>query len=380
MNIAILGTRGIPASYGGFETFAEELSWRLVERGHRITVYCRSHYTPRQMRSHRGIRLVVLPTIRHKYLDTVMHSFLCAIHTLGQNYDAVLVCNAANSIFVPFIRLSGAAVAVNVDGVERKRKKWNRVGQSYYHFSERVACRVADALVSDARVIQAYYRDTYRKGSHFIPYGASTEKTDSREALERFGLEPGKYWLYVSRFEPENNAHYVLEAFHRLGCYDFRLVMVGDAPYAGAYVRRLKEMAGDNVVFTGYVYGRGYRELVSHAYGYVQATEVGGTHPALIESMGMGNGVLAADTPENREVAGDAALLFSLSDPQDLTSKMRMAIEDRTLLPRLAERGRRRVRETYNWERVTDSYEKLFDALARKDLAALELDMSEVDP
>ncbi|MGH9337433.1 MAG: DUF1972 domain-containing protein, partial [Vicinamibacteria bacterium] len=206
MNIAILGTRGIPASYGGFETFAEELSWRLVERGHRITVYCRSHYTPRRMESYRGIRLVVLPTIRHKYLDTVTHSFLSALHTLRQNYDAVLVCNAANSIFVPLIQISGAEVAVNVDGVERKRKKWNRLGQSYYHFSERIACRVANALVSDARVIQAYYRDAYRRQSHFIPYGAPTEKTHSREALERFGLEPGKYWLYVSRFEPENNA------------------------------------------------------------------------------------------------------------------------------------------------------------------------------
>jgi glycosyltransferase involved in cell wall biosynthesis len=155
--------------------------------------------------------------------------------------------------------------------------------------------------------------------------------------------------------------------------------MVGDAPYARAYVQRLKEIAGENVVFTGYLFGRGYRELVSHAYGYVQATEVGGTHPALVESMGMGNGVLVADTPENREVAGDAALLFSLSDPQDLTEKMRIAIEDPALLARLAERGRRRVREIYNWERVTDAYERLLDALARKDVSALELEMGEAE-
>ncbi|MGH9336459.1 MAG: glycosyltransferase family protein, partial [Vicinamibacteria bacterium] len=140
-----------------------------------------------------------------------------------------------------------------------------------------------------------------------------------------------------------------------------------------------KENAGENVVFTGYLFGSGYRELVSHAFGYVQATEVGGTHPALIESMGMGSGVLAADTPENREVAGDAALFFSLSDPEDLAEKMRLCLGDPDLLPRLAERGRHRVRDIYNWERVTDSYERLLDALARKDVSALELDISEAE-
>ena len=151
MELATLGTRGIPANYGGFETFAEELSWRLAKRGHQVTVYCRAHYTSHEQSFYRGVRLVVLPTIRHKYLDTVAHSFVSALHSLGQGYDAVLVCNAANSLFIPIIRLGGARVAINVDGLEWKRKKWNRLGKWFYRLSEKVACRVANAVVSDAK-------------------------------------------------------------------------------------------------------------------------------------------------------------------------------------------------------------------------------------
>ena len=370
MRLAILGTRGIPASYGGFETFAEELSWRLVERGHEVTVYCRSHYTPRRLGSHRGVRLVVLPTIRHKYLDTVTHTFLSAVHGLGRRYDAALVCNAANSIFVPLLKLSGAPVAINVDGLEWQRKKWNRLGRGFYRFSERVAGRVADEIVCDARTIETHYRETYGRSSVFIPYGAPTEKETSMETLQKYELEAGKYILYVSRFEPENNAHRVIEAFQKLDRAPFPLVMVGDAPYAREYVERLKSMAGPNVLFTGYVFGKGYRELQSHAYCYVQATEVGGTHPALIESMGLGNGVLVNDTPENREVAGDGALFFSAADTEDLVEKLTSALAHPETMERLAERARQRVRKIYSWDRVVDAYENLFRELANGDKLA----------
>ena len=376
MRVAILGTRGIPATYGGFETFAEELSWRLVDKGHDVTVYCRSHHAPRHLKESRGVRLVVLPTIHQKYFDTVAHTFVSALHSIRERFDVVLVCNAANALFIPIVKLSGAPVALNVDGVERKRKKWNRLGKSFYGLSERVSCRVADVLVSDARAIQEYYRDAHGRRSVFIPYGASVEKTSTREALDRFGLEPNAYWLYVSRFEPENNAHFVLEAFRQLRCYDRRLVMVGDAPYATNYIRQLKEMAGERVLFTGYVFGQGYRELISHAYGYIQATEVGGTHPALIESLGAGNGVLVADTPENREVAADGARLFSLSDPAELARAVADAEEDPVAFLEVAERGRARVRERYSWESVTNAYEKLLTALARRDPAAVEQEIA----
>ena len=362
ISIAILGTRGIPANYGGFETFAQELSLRLVERGHDVTVYCRSHHTPRGLGSFQGARLTVLPTIRHKYFDTVAHSFLSSLHALGARHDVVLVCNAINSSFIPLLKLSGARVAINVDGLEWKRKKWSPLGKASYRLSEKIACLAADAVVTDSKTVHEYYRTAHKTPTVFIPYGAPTDKASTTASLKRFDLEAGKYLIYVSRFEPENNAHLVLEAFERSDS-ELRLVMVGDAPYSKRYIARLKAMAGPRVLFTGYVFGEPYRELMSHAYCYIHATEVGGTHPALVEAMGMGNGVLVADTPENREVAGDSALFFSLDGPESLADRIRFALANADRLEELSKRARERMRTHYSWERVADAYETLLLSL-----------------
>ncbi|MGH9460317.1 MAG: DUF1972 domain-containing protein [Vicinamibacteria bacterium] len=362
LSIAILGTRGIPANYGGFETFAQELSVRLAERGHDVTVYCRSHHTPRELSSFAGVRLVVLPTIRQKYFDTVAHTLVSSLHALGSRHNVVLLCNAINSCFIPALKLSGARVAINVDGLEWQRRKWNLLGKGLYRVSEKIACLAADAIVTDSKAIQSYYHRAHRTPTVFIPYGAPTEKVGLNGTLAKIGLDPGKYILYVSRFEPENNAHLVLEAFQRLRT-EFKLVMVGDAPYAKPYISKLKEMAGPGVLFTGYVFGRDYCELMSHAYCYVHATEVGGTHPALIEGMGLGNGVIVSDTPENREVAGDAALFFSLDGPGRLSEQLRLALARPELLRELSERARQKVETRYNWDRVTDDYERLLVSL-----------------
>src|SRR5687767_10298628 len=159
MRIAILGTRGIPASYGGFETFAEHLATRLVARGHDVTVYCRAHYvSPRQMEYH-GVRLKVLTTIRHKYFDTVVHGVLSAIHAVSRRFDVVLMCNAANAPFSPILRLTGTPVAINVDGLEHKRKKWGWLGRRYYKAAEYLSTILPNEIVTDAQVIHDYYLD-----------------------------------------------------------------------------------------------------------------------------------------------------------------------------------------------------------------------------
>ena len=202
MRIAILGTRGIPASYGGFETFAEELSRRLVERGHRVTVYCRE----KSPSPYLGVDLAYLPTIRHKYFDTIAHTFLATIHLLGHRQDVALYCNAANAIFTWMPRVLGMPVALNVDGLERKRKKWNAAARTWYRISEWLATFCPTAVVSDAQNIAEYYQARYAKPTTFIAYGAELGKVQSTDVLAKLGLEPGEYFLYVSRLEPENNA------------------------------------------------------------------------------------------------------------------------------------------------------------------------------
>jgi len=189
MRIAILGTRGVPANYGGFETFAEHLSTRLVARGHDVTVYCRAHYvSPRQI-EFQGVRLKVLPTIRHKYLDTVIHTFLSALHAAPRRYDAALICNAANAPFATILRALGTPVALNVDGLEHKRKKWNWIGRKYYLMAERLATILPTETVTDAKVIQDYYLARHRAQSTMIAYGAEIERRID-PSVRRWRVEP----------------------------------------------------------------------------------------------------------------------------------------------------------------------------------------------
>ena len=357
MTIAILGTRGIPAHYGGFETLAEELSRRLVTRGHEVTVYCRQRYPSE---TYLGVQLRSLPTIRHKYFETVVHTFLSTLDLLLQRPHVALYCNAANAILTWLPRLGGVPTALNVDGLERQRRKWNRLAQGWYRLSEWLATFCPTAVVSDAQHIADYYRRRYGKATHFIPYGAETGQVNTREALERLGLEAGRYFLYVSRMEPENNALLVREAFEQVRT-DMKLALVGDAPYAQNYIQRVRSTRDARVVMPGAIYGEGYHELQSHCFAYIHATEVGGTHPALIEAMGRGALTLYLDTPENREVADGAAIPFRR---ENLTAKLEEALamsEDER--GEWRRRALARVRERYNWDRVADAYERLLLSL-----------------
>ena len=362
MRIAILGTRGIPANYGGFETFAEHLSTRLVARGHEVTVYCRAHYTsPRQI-EFQGVRLKVLPTIRHKYFDTIVHSFLSAVHAVPGRYDAALICNAANAPFAPILRLTGTPVAINVDGLEHKRKKWNWIARGYYRLAERLATILPTETITDARVIQDYYRARYGVESTMIAYGAEVERRPD-PLVRRWRVEPNRYVLYVSRLEPENNAQMVIEAFKRVRTAH-KLLVVGDAPYAREYINDLKARARRDrrIVFTGFVFGRDYRALQQNAYCYIHATEVGGTHPALLEAMGFGNCVLALAAPENIEAVGDAGIVYS--DEKDLAEKLQRVLRDGSLVHTYRNRAQARVKEMYDWDYVVDRYEDLFAEMA----------------
>jgi glycosyltransferase involved in cell wall biosynthesis len=365
MKIALLGTRGIPANYGGFETFAEQLSVRLAARGHEVTVYCRTNNVSNVGPAYRGVRLALLPTIAHKYFDTLAHTFLSTLHLALHHCDVALYCNGANAIFTPLPRLLGMPAVLNVDGLERQRRKWNALARGWYRLSERLSTWFPSAVVSDARVIQQYYAEQYGKQTRFIAYGAEAERVATTATLEQWGLRPGEYFLYVSRMEPENNALLVVRAFEQARTAK-KLVMVGDAPYAAEYIRQVKQTADPRILFTGAVYGQGYSELQSHCFAYVHATEVGGTHPALIEAMGRACVVLYLDTPENREVAGEVGFVFNKEE-----AGLAAAIESVDGLP---EERRRQIgsaalesaRSRYDWDAVVEEYERLFESLLRR--------------
>lgn len=362
LSVALIGSRGIPNRYGGYETLMEELAVRLLARGFRVTVYCRSHSMPpgmKSLRSYQGVDLVVLPTIRTKYLDTPVHTLLSCLHAAAAGYDAALVVNSANALFVPLLRTAGIPVALHVDGIEKRRAKWGPLGRAVYAASERLACVLPDALVTDAEVIRRHYLERYGAESVPITYGVDPRPPRETGVLERLGLRSRGFFLYVSRFEPENNPHRVTEAYRAVGG-DLPLVMVGGAPYASEFIQGFTRDADPRVLFPGPIYGEGYRELLCHAYAYIHATEVGGTHPALVEAMGYGNALVVNGTPENREVAGEAGLYFQAEEPATLAAILDRIRQQPEETREWGRRAAERAARLFSWERVADQYAELF--------------------
>lgn len=360
MRIAMVGTRGIPASYSGFETCAEELSTRLVARGHEVTVYCRTHHVTYPEPIYRGVRLIKLPTIRNKYLDTLVHTTLSSLHAATRRFDLVMMFIVGNSPTCIIPRLAGTPVVLNVDGLDWQREKWPGPAKRYLKLSEWLAGYTANAVVTDAHVVHDYYLQRYHRDTHLIAYGAEAHAAHANGTLERFGLKPNEYVLYVGRLVPENRVHDLVDAFQHVETSK-RCVIVGDAPYADSYQRQLRARAGENVIFTGYVFGQGYWELVTNSYAYVFPPAAGGTHPALIEAMAAGNCVLVRDTPANLEVVGDAAPAYAGADaPGSLSTALQRLIDDPALVADYGCRAKQRIERHYTWDRVTDQYEELF--------------------
>jgi glycosyltransferase involved in cell wall biosynthesis len=324
-------------------------------------VYTRTRYAEHGLSEWRGAKIRVLPTIPSKYLDTVVHGALSGIDAAFEQFDAVLVCNAINAAasFVP--RLAGRTrVVLNVDGLERHRKKWNALGKLAYRFSESLSTRIPDVVVSDARVIQEYYRTQHRIDSVFIPYGGDLPEPSGRDTLDRLGLTPERYVLYVSRLEHENNAEAVVREYRDVPGQT-PLVVVGDAPYASSTIQRIRAAADARVLLPGAIYGEGYRQLLANAAAYVQATEVGGTHPALAEAMGYGRIVCYNATPENEEVAGGAGLPFDVHARGALGRLLASVLDDPPAHSVWKERARERTRQRYRWDDVVDRYEAVLE-------------------
>lgn len=366
MKIAMLGTRGVPASYSGFETCVEELGSRLVQRGHEVTVYCRTHHVTYAEPTYKGMRLVKLPTIANKYLDTIVHSFLSSLHALTQGYDIALYFIAGNSLVTWIPRLAGQVTVLNVDGLDWKRQKWPTLARRYLRFAERMARYLPTAIVTDSQVVQRYYRQVYKAESTYIAYGADVPRRPPGDVLARYGLQPGGYVLFVGRLVPENCAHHLVEAFDGLHT-DVQCVIVGDAPYAEAYISELKAKAGPNVIFTGYLFGEGYHELGSNACIFVETSEVGGTHPALVEAMAFGNCVVVNGSEENRETIGDAGFAYDgAGGAEALRPLLQRLLDNPALVAEYRRRAAERAAALYDWEAVTDRYEALFHSLCKR--------------
>jgi len=366
VRIAMVGTRGIPAAYSGFETAVEALAARFAGHGHEVTVYCRTHMLE-PLETHAGARLVHLPTVRGKYLDTLVHTAVSTGHlaTRGRP-DVAIYFIAGNAPVVPFARLAGVPAILQIDGLDSERAKWPAAARRYLRLAERLAPRAATIAITDSEAVADDYERRYGRRIPAIPYGAELPDPGGTAWCERLDVEPGRFVLFVGRLVPENNAHLLIDAHRRSGI-DWPLVVVGDAPYAEDYIAGLRAAAGPDVRMPGYVFGEGYAELVHRAGLMCVPTEVGGTHPVIVEAMAAGAALLVSDHPPNLEAVGDAAATFPLAGgAQALAERLRTLVAEPDERARLRAPAAARATERFSWDACAERYLALCD-LARRD-------------
>ena len=365
MRIALIGTRGVPANYGGFETCVEEVGTRLAAAGHEVVVYCRTTdqaTTATRPSRYRGMELVHLPAIHRRSLETLTHSALSVAHLIARRRaDVALVFNAANSPLLPALRLAGVPVATHVDGLEWRRGKWGSIGQHYYRLAESVAVRWSDALIADAQGISDYLLAEFGATSELLAYGAPLVCSTTPESLRPLGLAPKQYHLIVARLEPENHVDVIVEGYVSSAA-KLPLVVVGSAPYAEQYSARVRSLADGRVRFLGGVWDQDLlNELYANALTYLHGHSVGGTNPSLLRAIGAGAATDAFDISFNREVLGSAGRYWS--SPADVSALVTSTEADPSSAVARGEECRIRAK-AYDWDDVATGYEQLCQGLA----------------
>lgn len=366
MRIALVGTRGVPARYGGFETCVEEVGSRLVERGHEVVVYCRRLDGDRsdEPATYKGMELVHLGAMKKRSLETLSHTGLSVAHLAQHRTDAAIVFNSANAPWLPVLKAAGIPFATHVDGLEWQRGKWGRVGRRYYQVAERLSVWWSNALIADATGIQDYYRQKFDADTDLISYGAPVVDRTAADKIAALGLSRGSYHLVVARFEPENHVHMIVDGY-RKSSSERPLIVVGSAPYANEYTDLVHRLGDDRVRFLGGVWDQELLDqLYSNAFTYWHGHSVGGTNPSLLRALGAGAPTTAFDVVFNREVLGDSGQYFASTEE----------------VTKLLEHGEFNASETelrgqqsatraalYDWDEVAGQYEQLCRRLVRND-------------
>ena len=356
----MIGTRGVPAQYGGFETAVEEIGSRMAADGHRVTVYCRN--PDQTLEEHLGMTLVNLPALRKRSLETLSHSGLSVAHAARHRPDAAVLFNAGNAPFIPLLKARRIPTAVHVDGLEWKRAKWQGAGARYYRWAERYAASSGLALIADAQGIADHLRETYGVDSHVIPYGAPIIDPGA-DRLGELALSPGAYHLVVARLEPENHVDVIVRGYAAAGS-PHPLVVVGSAPYGDDHIADIRGAAGESDVrFVGAVWDQDLlNQLYANSLSYLHGHSVGGTNPSLLRALGCAAPVTAYDVNFNREVTAGHARFFS--DPATVAAEIRGDDADPEGARKRGALGQQHAAATYRWDDVAERYLRMLTEIA----------------
>jgi glycosyltransferase involved in cell wall biosynthesis len=364
INISIIGTRGYPYVYSGYETFVKQLSERLVLKNCNVKVYCHKGLFKNKPKEIKGIMLVYVPTIETKVLSQPIHSFLSIIHACFSNTDVILVVNSANGPFGLITKLFRIPTAINVDGLEWLRPKWKGFGSIYFKWASKMATLFYDQIINDSDEMRKVYLNLYGRDSKVIAYGANIRKSESPDLINKWNLKKREYYLVIGRLIPDNNADLIIKGFLKSNSNKM-LVIVGDVPYKDSYASSLKKIKDERLIFTGYVKDQNLlAELYHNCYVYIHGHEFGGTNPTLIKAMAYGCAILALETVFNKEMLQKEKYglffkkeLFSIYNMIDYCEKQDI------LINRLRQNSHIGITNKYNWDYVTKQYLDVFKSL-----------------
>jgi glycosyltransferase involved in cell wall biosynthesis len=358
VRVAFIGGRGVVSKYSGIETYYEEIGERLTGMGHQVTAYCRSYFTP-PGRERNGVRLVRLPTIRSKHLETLVHTFLSTLHVLIQPCDVVHYHALGPALFSFIPRLAGKKTVVTVQGLDWQRKKWGRLAAAVLRLGERAAVRLPSHTMVVSQALQKHYRAGYGAQTSYVPNGGVLREWRVPEKIFDWGLKPGQYILFLGRFSPEKGCHLLVEAYEKLDT-DVNLVMAGGASYCDNYSRELRAHAGERIKMLEWVSGEALDELLTNAMIFVLPSDLEGLSLALLDAMGAGLCVLSSDVAENREAVEDAGFTFRRGDATDLADRLRFLIANPAVREAAGQAAKQRIREHYQWPQVAKEIERVY--------------------
>lgn len=367
LHVAIIGSRGYPYVYSGYETLVKEIGERMVKKGIVVTVYCHKPLFDNKPAQVNGINLVYMPGLETKSLSQLTNSFLSMVHACFSKADVLLVVNSANGPFGLISKIFSKPTAINVDGMEWLRPKWKGLGAKYFLFASRLSTKLYDRIITDCEEMQRTYQELFSSPSTMIAYGANPAKPAEAGNIRKWGLKERDYFLIVGRLIPDNNADLIIEGFIKSSSQR-KLVIVGDVPYQDSYAEGLKRLQDERLVFTGYV--KDQRELASlyhYCYAYFHGHEYGGTNPAMLKALGFSCAILALDTRFNREMLQNGKFGWFFKKDKDSVAEITEKTEDFPQeLEKLRGKAVNGLTKKYNWDHVTDQYVEVFEQLSKK--------------
>jgi glycosyltransferase involved in cell wall biosynthesis len=362
LRIAFIGGRGVAGQYSGIETFYEEAGSRLAERGHLVTVYCRSKFTP-PCSVFRGMRVVRFPALPSKHLETLFHSLISMVHATLSRYDVIHIHAIGSSVFAWLPRLRGCETVVTVHALDWQRPKWKKVARWCLRLAERASVSLPSKTIAVSRAIAGYLRTEYGVESAVVPNGVNLHAAPGSERVHQLGLVPQKYVLCVGRLSEEKGFHDVIQAFNAIAPGEFHLVFAGGATYDSRYEQVLRASAGPDVRFLGWIDQQTLGELYSSSALFVLPSSLEGLSVALLEAMSYGAPVLVSDIAPNLEVVGDAGWIFRQGDVEDLASALEDALSKPAERNTQGQRGRARVEANFTWETTVDRLEEVYGSV-----------------